>query len=337
VYVDTDRPHVCLVVGKRGSGKTYTLGVLAEGVVATPGATPVVVDPMGEFDGLVGADRPGTVHREPTVRAAALPPRAWPPLVGLDPASGAGSLVWHAAERAETLPGIVDAVTDADAAAGTRRVARNHLRRAEGWDAFDADGLAAAALTRPGPTVVDCSGLSAPATNAVCRVLAVECYERCGTGEVERLPWLFVDEAHVAFDGVAAPALRRLFTRGRTPGVSVVCATQRPGALPDVAVSQADLLVAHALDGSRDAERLAAARPATLSSDPLARLPDDRGAALVVDDATETATVVAVRRRRTQHGGDSPRASEVAEGGDRDRWSGEPESASVSPRLETYE
>ena len=309
VRLDVNRPHAAVIVGKRGTGKSHTLGVLAEGLAATAGVTPTVVDPMGEFGGI------GREHDPPRVRPSAVPPRAWPSLVGLDPTSEAGGLVWRAVERAD---GVADALetldgvgTDADPAVA--RVARNHLERAQRWDVFDPDGLDRTAFTRPEPLVLNCAGLPKPATNAVCRAVARGCYERRVAGVGARLPWLLVDEAHVAFDGVAAPGLRRLFTRGRTPGVSVVCATQRPSAVPEVVVSQADLVVAHAVRAGADRNRLVAARP---DADRLReRIPAERGTAVVADDATETTVTVCVRDRRTADRGASPRASDFADRG----------------------
>jgi DNA helicase HerA-like ATPase len=128
------------------------------------------------------------------------------------------------------------------------------------------------------------------------------------------LPWLLLDEAHVAFEGVAAAALRRLVTRGRGPGVSLVAATQRPSALPAVAVSQADILIVHRLTGRADREALADARPASVGGALDERMPSDVGEALVIDDATESVHVVDVRERRTPHDGRSPRASDRASG-----------------------
>jgi len=71
VELDLDRPHVGLVVGKRGSGKSYTLGVLAEAIARADRVAPVVVDPMGAFRTL---DRPPVSARvaEPRVAADAL-------------------------------------------------------------------------------------------------------------------------------------------------------------------------------------------------------------------------------------------------------------------------
>ncbi|MEZ3115694.1 ATP-binding protein [Halobaculum sp. MBLA0147] len=348
VALDTDGPHAAVVVGKRGSGKSHTLGVLAEGLAAAPGVTPVVLDTMGEFAGLASAPRVGdgdassadgdasgadgdaiTVVRRPRVRAVDLPARAWPSLVGLNPTTPAGGLVWHAVATTDSLAAARQTLASADDSSvddsavgdspvddlavdpGTRRVATNHLRRAAAWDVFDPEGLRPRALLTDGtPTVLDCAALPDPATDAVCRVVARGCYEHCLADETAVLPWLLIDEAHVRFDGVAGPALDRLFTRGRSPGVSVVCATQRPAALPGTAVSQSDLLVAHRLTSRADVTALTETRPSYLDGSLHERLPDRRGVALVVDDTTEVAHTVRVRERRTPHDGGSPRASD---------------------------
>lgn len=320
VALDLDRPHACLVVGKRGSGKSHTLGVLAEGAVRATGVAPVVLDPMGDLTGL--AESGSAVHERPTIRADALPPTAWPRLLGLDPTGAAGTLVWQAAADNATLAGMRDHAADADATESARRGAENHLRLAASWEVFDSAGLAPDDLLRPRGTVLDLSGLAPAPTNAVVRAVSRGVYDEQvarDSAEVGRvrepercdgpLPWLLLDEAHAFFDGIAAPALQTLLTRGRAPGVSLVAATQRPDALPDVATSQADLLVAHRLTTESDVASLAAATPAYLRGTLRDRLPSERGCAVVVDDATESIREVRIRDRRTPRGGASPRAS----------------------------
>jgi DNA helicase HerA-like ATPase len=321
VGVDLDRPHAGVVFGKRGTGKSYTLGVFAEELAAADGVAPVVVDPMGVFGGL---DAAGGRTVDPAVRPASIPPSTWPDLLGLDPAGGPGSLVWRVVADAvdggssPSLAALREAITAADAPAETRRAAANHLGLAASWGVFDADAPPVASLAADGdPAVLDLAGVPDAAAAAVVRAVARGLYDARVDGRLPRLPWLLVDEAHAFFGGVAEPALRTLLTRGRAPGVSLVCATQRPAALPSVAVSQSDLLVSHRLTAARDVERLAEAEATYLAGDLAARLPEAVGEALVVDDATETAHTVRIRERRTPHEGESPRASRLSDPGPR--------------------
>jgi DNA helicase HerA-like ATPase len=311
VRIDLDGPHAGLVVGKRGYGKSYTLGVLAEELAGADGVAPVVADPMGIFSSLAGL---GTeVVAEPRVSADALAPRAWCDLLGLDPADSAGALVWQAASARSTLGGMRSFVADADTKAdrATRRAADNHLALAESWGVFAPGGLTAENLVgSPAGTVLDLSGLDAGPANAVVRAVASGLYDRCVRGRPSRLPWLLVDEAHAFFDGIADAALRTVLTRGRQPGLSLVAATQRPSALPSVAVSQADLLLAHRLTARADLDALAASRPTYLGSSFEERLPANSGEVLLVDDATESVHAVRVRERETTHGGASPSATD---------------------------
>ena len=314
--LDLDGPHAVSVVGKRGYGKSYTLGVLAEALARTRGVAPVVVDPMGAFDGL--ADRadagatpvPARVVRRPAVTPASLDPRSWCALLGLAPESGAGGLVWQAATNADTLPAMREHVAGTDAPQADRRAAASHLSLAASWGAFDADGLSARSLATAEATVLDVSGLDAAPMNAVVRGVAESLYRARVDGNVARLPWLLVDEAHTLFEGVARPALDRLLTRGRAPGVSLVLATQRPGAVPDVGISQSDLLVSHRLTARADLDALERARPTYMDTSLADRMPTDPGDVVVVDDATETVHAARVRGRDTPHGGDSPRVSD---------------------------
>jgi len=300
VGVDFAGPHAGVVVGKRGSGKSYTLGVLAEGLAEAPGVAPVVVDPMGACSGLADA---GVPVLEPRVRAAALPPRAWCELLDLDPAGAAGTLVWRAAAEVGTLAGMRAWVADADASETARRAAANHLALAASWGCFAPDAPTPRDLLADG-AVLDGTGVDSAALRAVVAAVADGLY-RAAVDDPARLPWLLVDEAHACASGAAAPAVDTLYTRGRAPGASVVLATQRPSALPETAISQSDLVVAHRLTSSRDVDALAAARPTYLSGSVSARLPSRTGDALVVDDATETVCTVRVRERRTEHGGGS--------------------------------
>lgn len=306
VSIDLSHPHAALVVGKRGSGKSYTLGVLAEELADSPGVTPILCDPMGAFATPEATARATVVHR-PSIRADALSPRTWCELLDLSPSDSVGALVWHAASSAETLAGMRSHVVNARAERATRRAAVNHLDLAASWGTFDEAGLTADDLLDDRATILDLAGMDRAAANAVVRGVAESLYHRCVECTPSNLPWLLVDEAHVFFDGVAGSGLRTLLTRGRQPGVSLVAATQRPAALPPVAVSQADLLLAHRLTSRDDREALARARPVYMRESFEERMPTTVGAALVVDDATESVHAIQVRERRTAHGGASAR------------------------------
>jgi hypothetical protein len=273
----------------------------------------------------------------PTVAPAALPPRAWPALLGLGRDSPGGSLCQHVAGRAPADASLAEwaaLVAASDAARSARRTVRNGLRRADSWDVFAPDGLHVADLLSGSATVLACAGLAAPALNAVVRAVAAGLYRHCVRRDPPRLPWLLLDEAHACFAGIAGPALETVLTRGRAPGVTLVAATQRPSALPDVAHSQADLLVAHRLTATPDIDALEAVSPTYLRGSVAERLPTEPGTALVVDDTTESVHGVRIRERATPHRGESPRASECGASAE----TADPGAADVGPaRVETTE
>lgn len=54
IYLDVSKPHILLISGKRGSGKSYSMGVLAEGIVGLPreiatSLSCLIFDTMGIF------------------------------------------------------------------------------------------------------------------------------------------------------------------------------------------------------------------------------------------------------------------------------------------------
>ncbi|MDZ7729780.1 MAG: ATPase [Natrialbaceae archaeon] len=243
--LDLDRPHVVVIVGKRGYGKSHTLGVIAEAVATVDGIAPVVIDPMGEFSGLGSGPAVG----QPSIMPGDLEPGLWCELLGLEATSGPGGVLWDSVASGESMQAISAAIDEHDGAQAHRLVAQNHLDRAVSWGIFDRGGLDVTALAGPEVSVLDLSGLPDGAKNAIVSVVASQCYRARVTDSINRLPWLLVDEVHTFFDGVAAPALRQILTRGRTPGVSLVAATQRPSAIPQLGLSQADIVIAHRLTG----------------------------------------------------------------------------------------
>ncbi|KDE58640.1 ATPase [Halostagnicola sp. A56] len=318
LYLDLDGPHAALVVGKRGYGKSYTLGVLAEALAQVPGVAPILIDPMGVFDTLAASpddDILATILDRPAIDPSTLDPRSWCALVGLDPESGAGGLLWRAAQERATLEAMRDRIESADAPRSDVRAATNHLDLAASWGVFESGGTAAKDICGPEVTVIDVSGMDDAPMNAICRGVAETLYRARVTDSVDRLPWLVVDEAHTFFDGVAGPALETILTRGRAPGVSFVAATQRPSSVPAVGISQSDIVLSHRLTSRPDLEALERARPTYMNATIEERMPDAPGDVVVIDDATETTHAGRIRERETAHGGASPRASDAS--GDR--------------------
>ncbi len=325
LYLDLEGPHAMLIVGKRGYGKSYTLGVIAESLARAHGVAPVIVDPMDVFTTLdrpVRGDAnpvPADVIDDPAVAPSALDPRSWCALLGLSPESGAGGLVWQAAGETETLDGMVNHVDATNAPDVDKRAAINHVDMAAAWGVLDANGLTAADLAGPEITVINVAGMDTDPMNAVARGIGEALYRARETETIDRLPWLLIDEAHTFFQGVARSALETILTRGRAPGVSLVMATQRPSAVPEVGISQSDVLLSHRLTSEADLDALQAAQPTYMNSS-LAdedRMPTDTGEVVVVDDSTETIHAAQVRRRETPHGGDSPNASDVVVDGEK--------------------
>lgn len=308
VGLDIERPHVGLVVGKRGAGKSHTLGVIAEGLAKTAGVGGVVLDPMGGLTGLAeNADI--TVRHSPQIRPNVLDPRSWCAILDVAPSKEVGGLVWGAAAARDSLDGMDGWIRDRGAGAA-RRAAINHIGLARSWGIFRRDATLGKTLLDETITVLDLAGLDRAPAAAIVRAVADGLYTAAVDSAVAPLPWLLLDEAHAFFDGPAGDGLRRLLTRGRQPGVSLIAATQRPGALPAVAISQADLLLAHRLTAAADVEALATARQTYHHEDLESRLPEGRGQALVVDDTAESVHTIAVRDRETPHRGRTPRAAE---------------------------
>lgn len=314
LYLDLDTPHSMLVVGKRGYGKSYTLGVIAEELARARGVAPTILDPMGVFTTLSAGSEddavPATVLDSPTVAPDSLDPKSWCGLVGLSPECAAGSLVWKAAQEESSLDAMKANVQDTSTRVQNKRIACNHLRLAESWDIFEKNGIDAHSLAADKITVLDVSPLDSAPMNAVCRGVAEALYRARIEGDISRLPWLLVDEAHTFFEGVGSNAIKRVLRRGRTPGVSLVLATQRPSAIPEVGISQSDILISHRLTAQDDVEALRATQPTYMQTSLEERMPTEPGEVAIVDDSTETVHAAQIRTRDTPHGGESPRASE---------------------------
>ena len=53
IYIETDKSRSVLICGKRGSGKSYTMGNITEDLAEDPNQLVIVIDPMGIFHTMV--------------------------------------------------------------------------------------------------------------------------------------------------------------------------------------------------------------------------------------------------------------------------------------------
>lgn len=379
VYLDALKPHAILICGKRGYGKSYTMGCLLEELAFLEPAikkrlASLVIDTMGIFwtmkhpntfetqrlkswdltpagleteifvpAGNVEAYR----KRDIDVKSFSIPIRElsgsqWCRIFNIEEVSPPGILLVRAIESlrergyAYSFEEILSEVAgDTRSDEASKGAVENYFRAVNSWGLFSKEGTKLSELVSGGrTTILDVSTLEnenvcAAAVSILAgklyeaRLEARRIYEKKLMGEKaeeEEFPmvWLFIDEAHIFVpaktEGLASKVLiNRCLRQGRQPGLSLILATQRPASLhPDV-VSQSDLLICHRLTASDDILALETSRPLYMQESLqayLKKMGSERGAALIVDDHSESVHLVRIRPRLSWHGGGEPSALE---------------------------
>ena len=134
------------------------------------------------------------------------------------------------------------------------------------------------------------------------------------------LVWLFVDEIH-EFLGIegktpASDALIQLLREGRQPGLSLIMATQQPGALARDAITQSDIIISHRVTALTDIKALNEIMQSYLLENIkqyMDDLPALKGSAIILDDNSERIYPMRIRPKFTWHGGEAPTAIQVEE------------------------
>lgn len=379
VYLDALKPHVVLICGKRGYGKSYTMGCLLEELsLLEPDIkrrlASFVIDTMGIFwtmnypntfeaptlknwncapvgleaeifvpEGKVEAYRKRNINVKPfSIPVRELSGNQWCRIFNIEEVSPPGILLLRAVEslreRGDTYSFeeiLSEIARDTRSDEASKGAVENYFRAVNSWGLFSKEGTSLSALVSGGKTtILDVSTLEnenvCAATVSIlagklyeARLEARRAYEKKLMGEKsfeEEFPmvWLFIDEAHIFVpaktEGLASKVLiNRCLRQGRQPGLSLVLATQRPASLhPDV-VSQSDLLICHRLTASDDILALEASRPLYMQESIqayLKKMGSERGAALIVDDHSESVHLVRIRPRLSWHGGGKPNALE---------------------------
>ena len=114
----------------------------------------------------------------------------------------------------------------------------------------------------------------------------------------------------------ASDSLIQLLREGRQPGLSLVMATQQPGALARDAITQADIIISHRVTAMPDIKALNEIMQSYLLESIkryMDELPALKGSAIILDDNSERIYPMRIRPRFTWHGGEAPTAIKVEE------------------------
>ena len=390
LYLDIARSHVILVAGKRGSGKSFTLGVIAEELATLPkeeseNIAGLIFDTMGIFWTMKYENKKeAELLEEWKLKPKNVPVRVFIPFgffedyekrgipidykfainpaeieaqdwvltfnLGItDPVSILIERILvkmkEASERFEIKDIIAEIEKDTTSSQEVKNSAIGLFEAADSWkvfsgkDATKIDELVEAAKT----SVLDLSMYSsvgafnvrALVIGLICRRLFNERMLARKKEEIQAvqhgieylsfkqerempLVWLFIDEVHEFLPEMgktaASDALIQLLREGRQPGLSLVMATQQPGALARDAITQADVVISHRVTAMPDIKSLNEIMQSYMFESIkryFDELPALKGSAIILDDNSERIYPMRVRPRFTWHGGEAPTAIKI--------------------------
>ena len=381
VRLDLNEPHMVTVCGKRGSGKSHTLGVMMEELMTLPAQVKqnlngLVIDAMGIYwslqvqtpdtDLLDGWDispkeYPVKVyypagleeqyeeiqqyfHEGFELYPSELAVDDWLYLLDIDETQAQAGLLSQVIEQAEedfgqyySIMDLLDKVEASPESANIKDALHRRLKKAKNWGIFSSSGSKIEEIVEGGEFVVlDLSGAGALPWNVrtmLTGILVKKMYNKRSFDrsreEVKKikgehtevnfpLVWLFLDEAHLfAPSGHTEPSTAPLVEwvrQGRRPGLSLVMATQQPGALDNRILSQCDTLIIHRLTAGQDSDavgdKISELHDAQTISHYMQQIPKDPGYAYAMNDDAETIVPVKVRPRKSWHAGDSAKLEE---------------------------
>ncbi len=134
------------------------------------------------------------------------------------------------------------------------------------------------------------------------------------------LVWMMIDEAHEFLPNdsktPATDSLIQLLREGRQPGISLVLATQQPGAIHKDVMTQSDIVISHRVTAQPDIQALNNIMQTYLLESIrklIDDLPDLKGSAIILDDNSERIYPIRVRPKFTWHGGEAPIAIKASD------------------------
>jgi len=380
IYLDVNSPHMILIAGKRGTGKSHTLSAIMEGLACLPEEARniislIVVDTMGIFWSL----QVPNLKEEQELSNWGIEPRKfdvrvfypeglkenyskfseyfhegfkiypseltlgdWMFLFNLKETQAQISLLSKVLDEANEKFGKFYAISDLIMLTekegekdNIKEALLRKLQNAKSWGIFSNVGKTIEEIVKPGKVaVLDFSGAGILPWNVritLTAILVKKIYSkrsfardieeiqriRKGKTSLEGVPlvWLFIDEAQlfVPNDSVTAASepIIEWVKQGRRPGLSLVMATQQPGALDLKVLSQTDILIVHRITAGKDAEAIQSRISEIYGSKSIPsymqKLPKAPGYAIVIDDQTEGILPIKVRPKQSYHAGGSAR------------------------------
>ena len=389
IYMDIARSHVILVAGKRGSGKSYSLGVIAEELATLPSEerknisglifdtmgifwtmkyenekeielleewklkpkkTPVkIFIPFGFYEEYEKRGIP--VEEKFSINPSELESEDWILTFNLEITHPAAVLIERTITRLKEILGnynIEDIIAgikeDKSSTQETKNACTGLFEAASSWKVFSEQETKISELVEAGKTtILDLSMYSSVGTFNV-RALVIGLISRklfkqrmlarkkeeiqaiqhgidyLAFKQEREMPlvWIFIDEIHefAPAEGKtpATDALIQLLREGRQPGISLVMATQQPGALARDAITQADIILSHRVTALPDITALNEIMQSYLLESIkkyMNELPSLKGSAIILDDNSERIYPMRIRPKFTGHGGEAPTAIKI--------------------------
>jgi len=389
IFLDVARSHVILVSGKRGSGKSYTLSVIAEELSSLPkeegtNIASLIFDTMGIFWTMKFKNdkerelldewklkpkkiplrifvpygfyeeykkREIPVDRQFSINPSELKSEDWLLTFNLSITEPTAVIIERIITKLKetqknfSIDEIIQEIKqDKTSTQETKNSAIGLFESAQSWKVFSEKPTKISELVQGGKTtVLDLSMYSsvgafnvrALVISLVSRKLFTQRMLARKREEIQAvqhgldylafkpqrempLVWLFLDEVHEFLPDKgktpASDSLIQLLREGRQPGISLVMATQQPGALSRDAVTQSDIILSHRVTAMPDIKALNEIMQSYLLANIkkyMDELPALKGSGIILDDNSERIYPMRVRPKFTWHGGEAPTAIKV--------------------------
>jgi len=388
IFMDVARSHVILVSGKRGSGKSYSLGVIAEELACLPleerkNISGLIFDTMGIFWTMKYENEKESelleewklkpkktdvkifipfgfyeeyekrgipVDEKFSINPSQLEAEDWIITFGLNFIEPVAILIERIIselkqkESFSILNVIEEIQKDESSTQEVKNAGIGLFQAAESWKVFSESETKIEDIVEAGKTnILDLSMYSSVgAFNVRALVLGLISKKLFNQRMMARkseevqsvqqgadymslkykrempLVWLFIDEIHEFLPDKgktpATDALIQLLREGRQPGLSLVMATQQPGALSRDAITQSDIILSHRVTALPDIKSLNEIMQSYLLSGIkkyMDELPSLKGSAIILDDNSERIYPMRVRPKFTWHGGEAPTSVNV--------------------------